>query len=94
MGKINRKDLVDRLSEELHLSKKESREIFDATIDYIVEALHNGQEVNISGFGVLTPKTRKTRVGTDPKTHNKIQIKSATTILFRPSKEFKEKLNK
>ena len=94
MGKVNRKDIVDYLSEELHLSKKEVREAFDAAVDFIVESLNKGQEVNISGFGVLTPKARKSRIGTDPKTHQKIEIRSAKTVLFRPAKEIKEKLNK
>ena len=94
MGKLNRKDIVERLSEEKHYSKKEVRELIDGFVDIIVESLLKGQEVNASGFGVFTPKQRKGRVGTDPKKHSKIEIKATKTVVFRPCKELKESLNK
>lgn len=93
MKKINRKDIVEHLSEEMHYSKKEVRELFDGIIEMITSSLLAGEEVNISGFGVLEPKNRKARVGTDPKNHNKILLEAAKTITFRPCKELKLSLN-
>jgi nucleoid DNA-binding protein len=93
MGKLNKKDLVDLASEKGHLTKVESREIIDELLRAIEEALLEGNEVNLSNFGVLVPITRKTRVGTDPKKHTKITIEKTRTISFRVAKAFKEKLN-
>ena len=94
MEKINKRDLVEQVSEKAHLSKKDAEAAIDCTFDLIEKSLLKGEEVNISNFGVFTPKTRKSRIGTDPKTHQKITIEGGTTVVFRSSKALKGKLNK
>ena len=93
MPKINKKDLVEVVAEEGHFSKKDSRVAVDLIFDLVEKSLLNGQEVNISNFGVFVPKTKQSRDGTDPKTHERIVIKQKRTVTFRPSKELKGKLN-
>ena len=94
MQKLNRKDLVEIVSEEAHLSKKDARNAIDLVFDNIERALLEGQEVNITNFGVFTPKKRQQRDGTDPKTHQRITIKETNSVVFRPCKYLKGKLNK
>lgn len=93
MDKLNRRDLVELVAEQAHLSKKDAKAAIDVSIDLIQNALKKGQEVNITNFGVLTPKQRKSRDGTDPKSHNRITIKGKKTVQFRLAKSFKEELN-
>ena len=93
MSKLNRKDLVEIVSEEAHLSKKDARKAIDLVFDNIEKALLEGQEVNITNFGVFTPKKRQQRDGTDPKTHERITIKETHSVIFRPCKYLKAKLN-
>ena len=93
MKKLNRKDLVELVSEEGHLSKKEARTAVDIVFDHIAEALVNGQEVNITNFGVFSPKERKQREGTDPKSHKRIVIKKKRSVTFRLSKQLKGDIN-
>ena len=93
MKKLNRKDLVEIVSEEGHLSKKEARTAVDIVFDHIAEALVNGQEVNITNFGVFSPKERKQREGTDPKSHKRITIKKKRSVTFRLSKQLKGDIN-
>lgn len=93
MQKINRKDLVEVVAEEGHLSKKDSRVAIDLVFDLIEKAILNGQEVNVTNFGVFTPKTKQGRDGTDPKSHQRIKIKEKKTVTFRLSKQLKAKLN-
>ena len=94
MEKLNRKELVDRVAERAHLSKRDAKESIDALIDIIVESLDKGVEVNLTNFGVFTPKVRKDREGTDPKTHERIKISGKKTVSFRLSKTYKVDLNK
>ena len=93
MKKLNRVDLVEIVSEEGHLSKKEARTAVDIVFDHISEALVNGQEVNITNFGVFSPKERKQREGTDPKSHKRITIKKKRSVTFRLSKQLKGDIN-
>ena len=94
MAKLNKKNLVEIVSEEGHLSKKDARVAVDLVFDSIEQSLINGQEVNITNFGVFTPIVRQQRDGTDPKYHNRIIIKQRKSVSFRSCKTLKEKLNK
>ena len=94
MAKLNKQDLVEIVSEEAHLSKKDARAAVDLIFDSISESLLNNQEVNITNFGVFTPIKKHKRDGTDPKTHTRIVIKEKQTVSFKPCKSFKNKLNK
>ena len=94
MQKINKKDLVEVVAEEGHLSKKDSRVAVDLVFDLIEKSMINGQEVNVTNFGVFSPITKQGRDGTDPKSHQIIKIKEKKTVTFHPSKQLKEKLNK
>ena len=94
MAKLNKKDIVEIVSEEGHLSKKDARIAVDLVFDSIEQSLLNDQEVNITNFGVFTPITRQQRDGTDPKNHNRIVIKERKSVSFRACKELKGKLNK
>ena len=94
MKKINKKDLVEAVSEDGHLSKRDSRVAVDIVFDLIEKSLIEGQEVNVTNFGVFTPKKRQQRDGTDPKSHKRITIKSKQSVSFRLSQALKAKLNK
>ena len=94
MSKFNKRDLIDQVSEEAHLSKKDATKAIELAFDLIEAKLLEGKEVNITNFGVFTPKIRKRREGTDPKKHTRIVIEENHSITFRVSKSLKEKLNK
>lgn len=94
MKKINKRDLVQVVSDDGHLSKKDARVAVDLVFDLIEQSLLKGQEVNVTNFGVFTPKTRQSRDGTHPKKHTRITIKEKRSVSFRLSKQLKEKLNK
>lgn len=94
MQKLNKRDLVELVSEKAHVSKKDADSAIEVAFDLIEKALLEGREVNITNFGVFTPKTRKQRDGTDPKKHTRITIRESRTIAFRLSKALKAKINK
>lgn len=94
MNKLNKRDLVEQVAEVAHLSKKDAEAALDVAFEAIEAAVLKGEEVNISNFGVFAPKARKSRQGTHPKAHTRITIKASKTVVFRPSKSLKAKLNK
>ena len=93
MKKLNKRDMVQIIAEEGHLSKKDARAALDICFDLMEKALLDGQEVNITNFGVFIPKTRQSRDGPHPKKHTRIRIKETRSVSFRLSKALKEKLN-
>ena len=93
MKKVNKSDLIELVAERAHLSKKDARAAVDSCFDAIVEAILNGNEVNVTNFGVFEPKIRKSREGTHPKKHTPLTIEEAHSVSFRLAKELKAKLN-
>lgn len=94
MKKINRKDIIDEVSERAHISKKDSENAIREFIEVIQEALIEGKEVNITNFGTFSPMIKKSRDGTDPKSHQRITIKETKTVSFKLAKQLKEEFNK
>ena len=94
MQKLNKRDIIEQVSEKAHVSKKDAENAIEVAFDLMEKALLEGREVNITNFGAFTPKTRKQRDGTDPKKHTRITIKGVRTVSFKLSKALKEKLNK
>ena len=94
MQKLNKRDLIELVSEKSHVSKKDAESVIDQAFGLMEKALLEGREVSITNFGTFIPKTRKSRDGTDPKKHTRIVIEENRSITFRVSKSLKEKLNK
>ena len=94
MGKTNKKELVEKVAEKSFLTKKDAEAAIDALVETIKEELKAGNQVNISNFAIITPKNRKPREGTDPKTHERIEIPGIKTVSFKPSKALKDDLNR
>ena len=46
------------------------------------------------GFGTFETKERAARVGQNPRTGEKLEIKASTVPVFKAGKEFKEKVNR
>ena len=71
-------------------TKKQAQAAVEAVFDIIMKTLAKGEEVGITGFGVFRATKRAARMGVNPKTGEKIQIKASTKPKFRAGKLFKE----
>ncbi len=93
MEKLNKNEIIEIVSEAVHVSKSDTKKIIDATFELIADTLLDGQSVNIKNFCVFEPKTKAGRKGTHPKNHSAIEIKPKNTVTIHLAKEFKERLN-
>lgn len=71
-------------------TKKAAEAAVEAVFDTIVKTLSKGEEVAITGFGTFRVAKRAARMGVNPKTGEKIQIKASTKPKFRAGKVLKE----
>ena len=61
--KMNKKMLIDVASGKLGVTKKDTGAALDAIVETIIEAVAEGQEVNIAGFGKFAPVEVAERTG-------------------------------
>jgi len=90
---MNKADLIDAISQKVGISKKEAEEAIDCITDTITTKIKSGEEVTITGFGAFSARTRKGRVGVNPRNPSeKIEIPSVTVPKFKAGKNLKEAL--
>lgn len=91
---MNKTELVDAMSKESGLTKKDSEAALKAFIEAVSTALAKGEDVSLVGFGTFGVGVRAERSGRNPKTGETITIKASKTPKFKPGKALKDKVNK
>ena len=86
---ITTKQLAYTLAEQHALTKKQGQEMLDDLVGLITKHLKKGERVKIAGLGILQVRKRAARMGRNPATGEPIQIKAASKVAFRATKELK-----
>ena len=82
---MNKKELVESVSIERNLTKKEAELLVDTVFNTITRSVVEGDKVLISGFGTFKVNDRKARKGISPKTQKEMIIPASKTVTFKPS---------
>jgi DNA-binding protein HU-beta len=75
------------------LSAAQIGRVLDAAFAGITHALQQEGRYSHPGFGTFTRKDQPERPGRNPKTGEPILIAAATTVRFKPAREFKATLD-
>jgi integration host factor subunit alpha len=92
-GTLTRADLAERLNQEIGLSRAESADLVEQTLDAITEALVAGDNVKLSSFGSFLVREKGLRVGRNPKTGVVVPIEPRRVLSFRPSQLLRQRIN-
>ncbi len=90
---LTKADLVEEVLNVTELPRKESETIVETIFDNIIAALQKGEKIEIRGFGSFRTRERRGRVGRNPKTGEKVEVKAKKIPYFKPSKELKDFVN-
>ena len=90
---MTKADLIEGLANKLGLNKGEAERAVNIVLDDVINALKQGERVNISGFGTFSVSTRQARTGRNPKTGESIQITASRSAKFKAGKQLKDSLN-
>lgn len=89
---MNKAQLVDQLASRTRLTKSQSENVLDATLEIIQKTVSKGEEVKLVGFGTFSRLARKSRTGRNPKTGQAVAIPGGKIPRFRPGKDFKDQV--
>tara|TARA_B110000003_G_C16497141_1_gene475897 strand:+ start:504 stop:806 length:303 start_codon:yes stop_codon:yes gene_type:complete len=95
MSRINltKKDLINSIYMQIGFSKNISENLIDELLSTITENLINEKVLKLSGFGTFSIRTKKSRIGRNPKTKEQKTITDRDVVLFKASKKFKDLIN-
>lgn len=87
-----KKELVDKISDDLTLQKQDVALAVDTILDSMTQALTEGRRVELRGFGSFSTRNRKARQTKNPRTGVVMDIGERKTIHFTMSKSLKDAL--
>ena len=91
---LTKKDLVNLVYMQLGFSKLISENLINDFLSTLIFNIKNEKKIKLSKFGTFSIRQKKSRIGRNPKTKEQKIISSRNVVLFKPSKEFKEFINK
>ena len=91
---LTKKDLINQIYMQLGFSKLVSENLINDFFSTITLNLKKEKKIKLSGFGTFSIRRKNSRVGRNPKTREPKLISSRDVVLFKPSKEFREFINK
>ena len=90
---MNKKELIAKLAEVMGTTKKDAEAALDAVTTVITDALVEGNDVKITGFGAFSVSERAAREGRNPMTGEAVQIASSKSPKFKAAKALKDAVN-
>ena len=90
---LTKAELADLLFEKVGLNKREAKDMVEAFFEEIRGALERGESVKLSGFGVFQVRSKRARMGRNPKTGEPAAIEPRRVIGFRASQVMKARID-
>ena len=87
---INRSDLIQHAAKNTDVTKEQAAAVIQQVENKISEALKQGENVLLTGFGTFKLTDTKERQGHNPKTGEKMTIAAGKRISFSPADALKE----
>ena len=91
---IVKSNLLKQLSDSYpNFLKKDLEKFLNIILSEIKRALKNGHRVELRGFGIFFTNIQKASIRRNPKTGEKVAVKTKRTVRFKMGKEMFKKLN-
>lgn len=87
---MNKKVLIEKVSEIAGVTKGKVEKIIETAIDLMIKTLANGEGVTLVSFGTFEIRNRVARTGRNPKTGEKIHIPATRTPAFIAGKALRD----
>jgi integration host factor subunit beta len=91
---MTKSELIERIaSVQTQLSAKDVELAVKMILDHMVDALADGERIEIRGFGSFSLHYREARLGRNPKTGEKVNLAGKFVPHFKPGKELRDRVN-
>ena len=90
---MTKTELIGRMARQANISRDQAKAALDAFTDGVAEALAQGRDVKLIGFGSFVSVHRKAGVARNPQTGEAVARPASRTARFRPGEGLKSALN-
>jgi integration host factor subunit alpha len=85
--------LADAVFRRIGLSRLESAQLVESMIEEIRDAIARGENVKLSSFGTFIQRSKRERVGRNPKTGVEATITPRKVLVFKASHIMRARIN-
>ncbi|MCM8765289.1 MAG: integration host factor subunit beta [Candidatus Omnitrophica bacterium] len=89
---LTKKDIVLKIAQETGVRQVEVKKVVQKTLDVIIDALAKGDKVELRNFGVFKVKSRKPKIGRNPRTGVTVPVPQRKVAVFKPGRIMKQRL--
>ena len=89
---ITKRAIAERIAERQGLTQGQAQQVVQGFLDEIVEELAKGNRLEFREFGVFETVRRKPRIALNPKTLEKVEVKSRVVVKFKAGRILKAKI--
>jgi DNA-binding protein HU-beta len=79
---MQKTELITQVAKTTGLTQVDTAKVINAALEAITAALKAGQKVTLTGFGTFQARKTAARLGTNPKTRQKIHIPAGKRAAF------------
>lgn len=92
---MTKSELIARMAaQNPSLYHRDIERLVNTVFDTIIEALEDGNRVELRGFGAFSVRHRDGRMGRNPRTGEAVEVAPKSVPFFKMGKGMKERLNK
>lgn len=89
-----RSELIEKIAaENPHLYQRDVERIVNTVFERIIDAMSEGNRVELRGFGAFSVKKRDARIGRNPRTGEAVQVDEKHVPFFKTGKLLRDRLN-
>ena len=89
-----RSELIQKIAEENpHLTQRDVERIVSTIFEEIIDAMCEGNRVELRGFGAFSVKKRDARLGRNPRTGEAVPVDEKHVPFFKAGKLLRDRLN-
>ncbi len=90
---MNKREFIKYIAEKHDINEKEAKRVVDVFTCSVIDALGEGKEITLIGFGNFAVTHVEARTGHNPKTGAPIKINAYRQPKFKAGKKLKDAVN-
>jgi integration host factor subunit beta len=91
---MTKADLINFVSEKVHLQHRQAENVVNLIFNMMTDALKKDDRIEIRGFGSFVNRSYGSYKGRNPKTGQVVEVPPKRVPFFKVGKELKEKVDK
>lgn len=89
---MTKAQIVDRIAEATGLTKVETEAVVDGFMQTVLDAVAEGERIELRGFGTFRAVERAPRTARNPRTDQTVPVPRRMAPVFKPAQEFRRRV--